>query len=200
MARMKARQRGGAPGRVRIIGGDLRGSVLAVPERDGLRPTPNRLRETLFNWLQPYLGGARCLDLFAGSGALGIEALSRGAGQVCQVERDAALAAALRANLERLRQGEKARVAEADALSLLTGAPCAAFDIVFVDPPFAQDLWSRTATLLENGGWLAPRASIYLEMPVDTRIALPPAWLPRRETTAGEVRGVLYSRRTDQLS
>src|SRR5581483_4346490 len=93
-----------APGRVRIIGGSLRGSKLEVPDVPGLRPTPDRVRETLFNWLMPVIDGARCLDLFAGTGALGIEALSRGAAVVDFVESDARLVALLRANLSRLKQ------------------------------------------------------------------------------------------------
>lgn len=196
---MKSRRRAGT-GRIRIIGGDLRGSVLVVPERPGLRPTPNRLRETLFNWLQPYIAGARCLDLFAGSGALGIEALSRGAGHVCLVERDAGLAQSMDANLERLRQGEKARVHGMDALSLLSGEPSMVFDIVFVDPPFADALWDRAAALLDGGKWLAPRARVYLEMPVGTAFVSPPGWTLQRETTAGGVSGRLYQRHADRLS
>lgn len=201
MARVKKRRaQTGAAGRVRIIGGDLRGSVLAVPPCDGLRPTPNRVRETLFNWLQPRLAGARCLDLFAGSGALGIEALSRGAGHVCLVERDAGLAQALRANLERLRQGERARVHAGDALDLLAQAPPQAFDIVFIDPPFAQDLWPRVIERLHAGNWLTAQAWIYLEMPVDTRLETPPDWALHRETEAGEVRAQLYRRHSHPLS
>src|SRR4051794_41546295 len=106
-----------APGRVRIIGGSLRGSKLEVPHVPGLRPTPDRVRETLFNWLMPIIDGARCLDLFAGTGALGIEALSRGAAAVDFVETDAKLAQALRANLSRLKQ--EASVARADAAAFL---------------------------------------------------------------------------------
>lgn len=188
------------PGRVRIIGGDLRGSVLSVPDRPGLRPTPGRLRETLFNWLQPHLAGAHCLDLFAGSGALGIEALSRGAGGVCLVERDAGLAAALRGNLQRLRQGEKSSVREADASSLLTAAALQSFDIVFVDPPFADDLWEQTASRLEQGDWLMPQAWIYMEMPVGAHPSVPPTWVLQREAKAGDVRSVLYRRCPDPLS
>lgn len=200
MTRAKGRRRSATPGRVRIIGGDLRGSVLSVPDRPGLRPTPGRLRETLFNWLQPHMPGARCLDLFAGSGALGIEALSRGAGEVCLVERDVGLAAALRANVQRLRQDEKARVHAADALSLLATAPSRPFDIVFVDPPFADGLWEPAASRIQDGGWLGPQAWIYMEMPVGAHPSTPSAWMRQRETTAGDVHGVLYRRHPDPLS
>ncbi len=200
MVRVKTPPQRSAPGRVRIIGGALRGSVLAVPDRPGLRPTPVRLRETLFNWLQPTLAGARCLDLFAGSGALGIEALSRGAACVCLVERDAALAAAIEANLERLRQGARTTVRAAEALALLAQAPPQAFDVAFLDPPFADDLWLVTVQRLEASGWLTPHALIYAEMPVGKPFPAPPTWIEQRAARAGEVRGVLYRRRGDPLS
>ncbi len=177
-----------APGKLRIIAGSLRNSRLAVPDRPGLRPTPERVRETLFNWLMPVLPGARCLDLFAGTGALGIEALSRGAGEVVFVERDVALAAALRANLARLRQLQ-APVVCADALSWLH-APHPPFDIVFLDPPFAQDLWQAAARALAPS--LVPGAWVYVESPAATLPALPADWRLHREGRAGEVRYALY--------
>ncbi|HET6587846.1 MAG TPA: 16S rRNA (guanine(966)-N(2))-methyltransferase RsmD [Oleiagrimonas sp.] len=192
MARMKT-GRSETPGRVRIIGGTLRGSVLAVPMRAGLRPTPGRVRETLFNWLQPHIAGAHCLDLFAGSGALGIEALSRGAATACFVERDAGLAAALRDDLARLHQTD-AQVCHADALEFLAGSPSHPYDMVFLDPPFARDLWANVADLLEAPGWLAPQAWIHVEMPGGTDFAPPPPWIMHRQGRAGEVRHVLYRR------
>ncbi|HET7301579.1 MAG TPA: 16S rRNA (guanine(966)-N(2))-methyltransferase RsmD [Oleiagrimonas sp.] len=192
MARMKT-GRPEAPGRVRIIGGTLRGSVLTVPVRAGLRPTPGRVRETLFNWLQPHMAGARCLDLFAGSGALGIEALSRGAAAACFVESDGGLAAALREDLVRLRQTD-AQVCHADALDFLTRTPSHPYDMVFLDPPFARDLWTRVADLLEAPGWLAPQAWIHVEMPAATDFAPPPTWAEHRQGRAGEVHHVLYRR------
>ncbi|HET7268460.1 MAG TPA: 16S rRNA (guanine(966)-N(2))-methyltransferase RsmD [Oleiagrimonas sp.] len=201
MARVKSRvRRGAAPGRVRIIAGRLRGSVLEVPDRPGLRPTPNRLRETLFNWLQPALPGARCLDLFAGSGALGIEALSRGAGAVQLVERDAGLAEALRVNLQRLGPGLDACVHGGDATGFLDAADAAPFDIVFVDPPFAAELWEPVSARLEAGGWLAPQALIYLEMPATMHVTVPSAWNIERDKCVGDVRALLYRRRPDPLS
>jgi len=174
---------------MRIIAGSLRGSRLAVPDVPGLRPTPDRVRETLFNWLQPLLPGARCLDLYAGSGALGIEALSRGARSVCMVEREPALVAALRANLERLRQ-QAGTVVQAAALDYLARAP-QPFDVVFLDPPYAADAWSDTASALRS--WLAPQARIYVEYPADAPAPrLPAHWQALRSAHAGAVGYALY--------
>ncbi len=179
------------PGRIRIIGGSLRGSRLEVPVAIGLRPTPDRLRETLFNWLMPWMVGARCLDLFAGTGALGIEALSRQVGSVVFVERDPALVSALRANLARLKV--MAYVVQASALSWLQGA-AQPFDIVFVDPPFADGLWLPTIAALERADWLSVNALIYLESPADVVPAVPAHWGVWREARVGAVRGALYRR------
>lgn len=181
-----------APGKIRIIGGHLRNSRLNVPALPGLRPTPERVRETLFNWLAPWVEGARCLDLFAGTGALGLEALSRGAGEVVFVERDPDLATALRANLERLRQvhGQVLNLDGLAALARLTPA----FDLVFLDPPFDADLWSAAAQRLESGGLLKPHALIHVEAPAAAAPALPPGWQLHREGRAGDVRHVLYRR------
>jgi 16S rRNA (guanine966-N2)-methyltransferase len=180
-----------AAGRIRIIGGTLRNSRLAVPELPGLRPTAERVRETLFNWLQPVLAGSRCLDAFAGTGALGIEALSRGAGGVTFIERDTRLATALRANLSRLKTAGE--VIGDDAARWLKG-PGTPFDIVFMDPPFALAAWADTAALLEAGGWLAPTAWIYVEAPRGATFTLPPTWHPHRQGQAGEVAYALYRR------
>jgi 16S rRNA (guanine966-N2)-methyltransferase len=179
-------------GRIRIVGGDLRGSRIDVADAPGLRPTPERVRETLFNWLQPVISGARVLDLFAGTGALGIEALSRGAASVLFVERDRSLATALRGHLQRLRQSA-GRVEVADAVNWLEGTP-APFDLVFLDPPFAAGLWSKVAKRLEHGGWLAPHAWIYVESPSDVTPQLPAGWQLHREGRAGDVRYALYRR------
>jgi 16S rRNA (guanine966-N2)-methyltransferase len=186
------RGRQGPPGKLRIVAGSLRGSRLAVPDRPGLRPTSDRVRETLFNWLMPVIEGARCLDLYAGTGALGIEAISRGAAACTFVESDRALARELRENLARLKV-EDARVIDGDALSMLLGR-AEPFDIVFLDPPFGGDLWNASAERLESGGWLAANAWIYLESPADADLAIPANWMLHRESQAGAVRFALYRR------
>jgi 16S rRNA (guanine966-N2)-methyltransferase len=189
---------GVAAGKLRIVGGSLRGSKLAVADFEGLRPTPDRVRETLFNWLSPYIAGARCLDPYAGTGALGIEALSRGATQVDFIERDTRLAQALRENLVRLKQ-EGGHVRCADAPTLLREPPVQRYDLVFIDPPFALGLWDESARLLEANAWLAPAALIYIESPLEQALHLPPVWQPHREGRAGAVRYALY-RRSDKLA
>ncbi len=180
------------PGRIRIIGGSLRNSRLDVPDLPGLRPTAERVRETLFNWLAPVIDGARCLDLFAGTGALGIEALSRGAANAQFVERDTRAAQALRDNLVRLKVSN-GQVTALDAVQFMRGAPQAQ-DLVFLDPPFALELWSVLAQQLEQGGWLAAQAWVYVESPRAVAPALPPNWQLHREGHAGEVRFAIYRR------
>jgi 16S rRNA (guanine966-N2)-methyltransferase len=177
---------------LRIVAGSLRGSRLAVPDRPGLRPTSDRVRETLFNWLTPVIEGARCLDLYAGTGALGIEAISRGAAACTFVESDRALAKDLRENLARLKV-EHARVVDGDALSMLSGS-AEPFDIAFLDPPFGADLWESSAERLESAGWLAASAWIYVESPVDAAFAVPATWMLHRDGQAGAVRYALYRR------
>lgn len=177
-------------GSLRIVAGSLRGSRLSVPDMHGLRPTPDRVRETLFNWLAPVMPGARCLDLYAGTGALGIEALSRGAGECVFVERDRGLCELLQGNLARLRVGN-AKVLNDDASGFLA-TPGEAFDVVFLDPPFAAGLWAASAAQLQQGGWLKPAASVYVESPADSVFELPPAWHLHREGQAGAVRYALY--------
>jgi len=180
-----------ASGRVRIIGGTLRNSRLDVPELPGLRPTADRVRETLFNWLQPVVGGARCLDLYAGTGALGIEALSRGAAAVTFVEREPRLAAALKANLTRLKvDGE---VIGDDASRWLRG-PARPFDVVLLDPPFSLDAWAETARQLEDGGWITAHGWIYVEAPRGAVFDLPASWMLHRQGHAGDVAYTLYRR------
>ena len=177
---------GGHAKQLRVIGGQWRGRRLAFPDLPGLRPTPDRVRETLFNWLAPVLPGARCLDLFAGSGALGIEALSRGAADVVFVERHPLAARTLRDQLDRL-HAQSARVEQADALAWL-GQPGMPFEIVLLDPPFGQGLLEPACAALEAGGWLAAHAWIYLEAEMETEVlALPVRWTLHREKTAGAV-------------
>ncbi len=178
---------------LRIIGGMWRGRKLRFPPSPEIRPTPDRVRETLFNWLAARLPGARCLDLFAGSGALGLESLSRGAAHVTFVERDAAAARELRARLSEW-GATSAEVEHGDALRFLGSGGGAAggigqpFDIVFLDPPFDSDFLTLAADRLESGGWLAPRALIYVECPARTGLPpLPPTWTATKAKQAGEV-------------
>lgn len=170
---------------LRIIAGQWRGRRLHFPDLPGLRPTPDRVRETLFNWLSPILPGARCLDLFAGSGALGIEALSRGAAEVVFVEQQPAAVTALRENLTKLK-AQNARMEWADALAWLR-SPGTPFEIVLLDPPFGQNLLGPACAALEQNGWLAATAWIYLEMETAFQPNLPPNWMAHREKTAGAV-------------
>jgi len=178
-------------GAVRIIGGTLRGSKLPVPDVAGLRPTADRVRETLFNWLQGELDGARAIDLFAGTGALGFEAASRGAARVQLLERDPRVAQGLRDSARRL-HADAVEVEAADALAWLARPPTAAFDLAFLDPPFAAGLWTECAQRLDP--WLAPQAWIYVEAPADARPALPAQWREHRRGTTREVAYALYRR------
>ncbi len=180
------------PGRIHIIAGRLRRSRLDVPVLPGLRPTPARVRETLFQWLTPTLAGVAALDLCAGTGALGIEAWSRGAASVQFVESNAALAKSLRENLTRLHLSS-VMVANSTALSYLRGR-ARSFGLVFLDPPFALQLWTRLARQLEQGGWLTPQASIYVEYARGAVPDLPANWQVHHSASAGEVGFALYRR------
>jgi len=180
-----------AAGSVRIVGGRWRGTKLPVPDIDGLRPTSDRVRETLFNWLQPALADSRVLDLFAGSGALGLESVSRGAAHAVLVERDAAQAAGLRAAVERLQAGDRIQVVQDDAVRWLgQQPPDQPFDIAFVDPPFTADLWqSALQTLVPR---LAPDGWLYLESPPD-QVPVPPAgWTLHRQLRTAQAHAALY--------
>jgi 16S rRNA (guanine966-N2)-methyltransferase len=171
---------------LRVIGGKWRGRRIRFPGRPGIRPTPDRVRETLFNWLAPVVADSRCLDLFAGSGALGLEALSRGAADVAFVESDRVTADALRETVKALAPG-RGLVILGDALRWLEGPP-QAFDIVFLDPPFDSGLVASVFQRLDSSGWLAPQARIYLEMPAaDGTPAMPPGWILHRSGKAGAV-------------
>ena len=178
---------GAGANRVRIIGGQHKGRRLIFPGGPGLRPTADRVKETLFNWLQPVLAGARCADRFAGSGALGLEAASRGAGYVLLVERSPPVAARLSEHLLALQLGDRAQVHNADALRVVRVRPDRGYDVVFLDPPFSAGLLGSTAHALESNGWLAPEAWIYLEQDVaHPWPELPSAWLNHREGQAGQ--------------
>jgi 16S rRNA (guanine966-N2)-methyltransferase len=179
-----------APGKVRIIAGRWRGTRLPVADRPGLRPTADRVRETLFNWLQPMLPGARVLDLFAGSGALGLEAVSRGAAQATLVERDGDLARSLEALAGKLEGGAAVAVVHADAMAWLHGQRDATFDLAFVDPPFDANLWGGVLPALLPK--LAAEAWLYVESPLDTEPSLPSEWVLHREGRTRDVRYALY--------
>ncbi|MFP1863461.1 16S rRNA (guanine(966)-N(2))-methyltransferase [Lonsdalea quercina] len=182
-----------APGQIRIIGGQWRGRKLPVPHSPGLRPTTDRVRETLFNWLAPVIQQARCLDCFAGSGALALEALSRYAAHATLLEAERGIARQLSQNLSLLR-AENASVIHTDALQWLA-QPGEAFDVVFLDPPFRQGLLDNTVNLLEKQGWLADDAWIYIETEAENRtLNLPANWQLHREKVAGQVAYRLYAR------
>lgn len=181
-------------GQLRIIGGEWRSRRLSFPEAPGLRPTTDRVRETLFNWLTPHVEGARVLDPFAGSGALLLEALSRGAARGLALELNPAAAAALRDNLALLRAGN-AEVRLGDALQQLQGAGAEPFDLVFLDPPFHQELLVPACRLLEERGWLAADAWIYTESEsAPSGLGLPGNWRLHREKHAGQVHYALWQR------
>ncbi len=189
-----ANKAGGWKNRLRIIAGQWRSRQLQFQNLPELRPTPARVRETLFNWLQYDIAASRCLDLFAGSGALGFEAASRGARRVLQVERNTAACSHLRANAAAL-AAQQIEILQQDVLTFLQGSP-EAFDVVFLDPPFGRDLLLPCCLALEENGWLAEQAKIYLE--TETGLALqglPQNWQQLKSKTASEVAYRLFVRR-----
>lgn len=193
--------RGAQARQLRIIGGAWRGRRFRFPASAQIRPTPDRVRETLFNWLGSGVPGARCLDLFAGSGALGLEALSRGAAAVTFVERDSVAASELASRLTEW-GASGARVERGDALQFLRGpAPGQPFDIVFLDPPFAEGLLKSTAGLLESRRWLAGAAHIYVECAAREGLPpLPASWTLVKAKQAGEVGYHLLARSEQESS
>ena len=181
---------------LRIIGGEWRSRLLRFPAVAGLRPTPNRIRETLFNWLQDEIRGKTCLDLFAGSGALGFEALSRGAARAILIERNASACRGLAENI-RLLQTENAEIHQTSAWDWLrlTRQPPGSIDIVFLDPPFAGGLLPQACDTLERSGLLAASALIYLE--AETAVEprrLPANWRLRKSGATGDVHYFLADR------
>ncbi|MCP4924334.1 MAG: 16S rRNA (guanine(966)-N(2))-methyltransferase RsmD [Gammaproteobacteria bacterium] len=179
-------------GKLRIISGRWRGRRFQCPPGEVTRPTGDRIRETLFNWLDLCVAGSRCLDLFAGSGALGLEALSRGAAGVIFVEQDAHVARQLEETLRHLDCAE-GEVIKGDALDFLAGTP-QPFDIIFVDPPFGLIDPENLCTLLDNK-WLNHDAHIYIEMRRGDAVPkLPPGWAVIRNKTAGQVQFMLVRR------
>lgn len=172
--------------RLRIIGGVWRSRVLHFADIPDIRPTPDRVRETLFNWLQFNIAGATCLDLFAGSGVLGFEALSRGASKVVALEHDGKAIAAIRENCKVLETG-KLEVIQGSATDWLQHSVPRPFQVVFIDPPFAAGLHERCFELLARG-WLAPNALIYVEAASSiSDFTLPESWSVQREKRAGGV-------------
>lgn len=173
------------PSRVRIIGGQWRGVRIDFPPLPALRPSPDRVRETLFNWLRAPIPGARCLDLFTGSGVIGIEALSRGAAHVDFVDSESAVIRHLRDTLQRLKTTQ-GFVHHADALRYLAGTP-SRYDVVFLDPPYASEVLLQACNALARG-WLAEGAHLYLECAADKPLpVLPPGWQVLRSKRAGQV-------------
>lgn len=175
------------PRQLRIIGGQWRGRRLDVINSEGLRPTPDRVRETVFNWLQAWIAGASCLDLFAGTGALCLEALSRGASRVVMVEKSSAVARVLQQNVAQLKT-DAATVINDSCQHYLQGQ-AEVFDIVFIDPPFRNiDLIDNSITTLVQRGWIKPGSWVYIESSsgLDTPV-LPANWTLKHSKTAGQV-------------
>lgn len=183
-------------GQCRIISGKWRGRNIKFDDAEGLRPTTDRIRETVFSWLQPYLPQSHCLDCFAGSGVLGFEALSRGAADVVFLEKNKQTVRNLKQNAELL-SAENALIQQVDSLGWLkskqqTGQ---AFDIVFLDPPFHSGLLARCCSLLSNSGCLSEDAIIYVEHATDEKVELPENWNCLREKSSGQVSYQLFGLR-----
>jgi len=178
-------------GQCRIIAGQWRGRKLDVPDVEGLRPTPDRVRETVFNWLQPYIGGSHCLDLFAGCGALGFEAASRGAMSVTMVELNSLAAKQLQENCNNL-SATQCQVERTTAQQFLAKNKNK-YDIVFIDPPYQADLWTEVAQKLIDNTALSDDAVIYLECPGKADLPeLPKQWQLIKEKKAGNIRYCLF--------
>ncbi len=193
----KRGNQGSPSGRLRIVAGKWRSRLLPVADVPGLRPTSGRIRETLFNWLAPVIDGARCLDVFAGSGALAFEAVSRGAASADLIEHSPAAVAVLRDNT-RLLDATAITVHRQDAYRFLgCRGGKAAYDIVFLDPPFADGRHEELCRLLADNGWLAPAALVYLELDRKEDLpALPNGWQVVKQKTAGNVRYALIEAET----
>lgn len=185
-------------GQVRIIAGQWRSRKLPIHDLDGLRPTTDRVRETLFNWLANDIAHARVLDCFGGSGALALESLSRYASfaKIIELQRTAAMQ--LKANLDTLKC-DNAEVINADTLVVLQNGCDQAFDVVFIDPPFRKGLAEKTIQLLDSKGWLNDGALIYVEIEAElTQMAIPASWQPLKDKTAGQVSYRLYQYQAEE--
>ena len=179
-------------GSVRIIGGKWRSRNLRFVSVDGLRPTGSRIRETLFNWLAPTIEGARCLDLFTGSGALCFEALSRGADCCLAIEANSQAVSELRHNQAQL-TANNLEIISGDCQKLLErGNTAKPYDIIFLDPPFDMQLHKQVSRLLISGNWLASKAQIYCEFPATEAQDLPLSWRLIKDKIAGNVRYCLF--------
>jgi len=190
-ARKTADKKTSRQGQLRIVAGNWRSRLLQIADVPGLRPTAARIRETVFNWLAPSIHGASCLDLCAGTGALGIEALSRGASRVVFIDPSPVATTALKDNIASL-NASGAEVLNVDAQTYLGGPNVEPFDIVFIDPPFAADLQRELCRLLTLRRWLAADARIYIEMDRDQpEFRMPDGWQELKNKTAGKVRYVL---------
>ncbi len=182
-------------GSCRIIGGKWRGRKIKFDDAEGLRPTTDRIRETVFNWLQPYIHQSHCLDAFAGSGVLGFEVLSRGASDLVFVEQNIKTVKNLKENINTLK-ADNVRVYHQDALRWLSSAKCGqAFDLILLDPPFHGELLAKLATLLSRSGCLAKDAIIYVEHNIDEDITLPENWFCLKQKKAGQVAYKLFENR-----
>lgn len=183
----------GQTGSIRIIAGKYRGRKLPVLMAEGLRPTTDRVKETVFNWLMPYVHDSVCLDCFSGSGSLGFEAASRGAGTVTFLEMNKQAAQQLQKNSDLL-NAEHVNVEHTDALQYLTKPADTKYDLVFIDPPFRKGLVEQSAQLLNNG-WLTDSALIYVEMESEnTQQCVPNNWQLLKEKVAGQVVYRLYQK------
>ena len=179
--------------KLRIIGGDWRSRCITFIDAPGLRPTPVRVRETLFNWLRDDIIASRCLDLYAGSGALGFEAASRGAKSVTQVENNALACRALKENAIAL-AAEQVKIVQSDVMRYLAGE-AETFDVIFIDPPFAMGLAAQTCQWLEDKGWLSKHAKIYVEVESTLKLeGMPENWRLLKSKVAGEVGYHLFAR------
>lgn len=180
---------------VRIIGGNWRGRRLAVADVAGLRPSGDRCRETLFNWLQPWIPAADCADLFAGTGALGFEAASRGAASVLMIEKHLQAQEVLRQGIEQL-QAVQVNLQHGGAMSMIEEFKPEIFDIVFVDPPFDSNLAGLVLERLDKVACVRRGGFVYVESPANKPVAPPPGWRVWRDQQLGEVRMQLFRRQT----
>ncbi|KFA59449.1 16S rRNA (guanine(966)-N(2))-methyltransferase RsmD [Gilliamella sp. Choc4-2] len=182
-------------GSIRIIGGKWRGRKLSVLDKQGLRPTTDRVKETLFNWLMPVIHDSDCLDCFSGSGSLGFEAASRGAKSVTLLEKDKQVANLLTKN-KQLIASHAIDIYHTDTLTWLNKPAQKQFDIIFIDPPFHQSLVEKTVSQLEGNNWLKPSSYIYIETELTHNVTsyIPTNWHLHREKAAGQVQSYLFIR------